>query len=103
MSKSISSFCVCLFTLTVVLFLSNAYAQTQQASCTFHTFSLTQSPQMVTVTGVNDYGTVVGYAAFGEGASRQQRAFIHSSGGGTTYWMPSGAQASGFGGRHGAG
>ena len=103
MSKSISSFCVCLFTLTVVLFLSNAYAQTQQASCTFHTFSLTQSPQMITVTGVNDYGTVVGYADFGEGASRQTKAFIHYSGGGTNYWLPSGAKNSAFGGRNDAG
>jgi probable HAF family extracellular repeat protein len=103
MSKSINSFCVRLFTLTVALFLSNAYAQTQQASCTFHSFSLTQNPQMITVTGVNDYGTVVGYADFGEGASRQEKAFIHYSGGSTTYWLPSGAKNSAFGGRNDAG
>ena len=58
---------------------------------------------MITVTGVNDYGTVVGYADFGEGASRQTKAFIHYSGGGTNYWLPSGAKNSAFGGRNDAG
>jgi probable HAF family extracellular repeat protein len=92
--------CVCLLVVTVVSLASGVQAQTQQASCTFHTFSLTQSPRMITVTGVNDYGTVVGYADFGEGASRQEKAFIHYSGGGSTYWLPSGAKNSAFGGRN---
>jgi hypothetical protein len=95
--------CVCLLVVTIVSLASGVQAQTQQASCTFHTFSLTQNPQMITVTGVNDYGTVVGYADFGEGASRQEKAFVHYSGGGTTYWLPSGAKSSAFGGRNDAG
>jgi hypothetical protein len=95
--------CMCLLVVTIVSLASDVQAQTQQASCTFHTFSLTQSPQMITVTGVNDYGTVVGYADFGEGASRQTKAFIHYSGGGTNYWLPSGAKNSAFGGRNDAG
>ena len=56
---------------------------------------------MIFVTGVNDYGTVVGEADFG--TSPRARAFIHYSGGGTTYWVPSGAKSSGFGGRNDAG
>jgi len=93
------------YLLTVAFFLltSKTQAQTQQASCTFHTFSLSQSPQMIAVSGVNDYGTVVGRADFGPNATPRFRAFIHYSGGGTTYWVPSGTNGSAFGGRSSAG
>jgi probable HAF family extracellular repeat protein len=56
---------------------------------------------MIFVTGVNDYGTVVGEADFA--ATPRARAFIHYSGGNTIYWVPSGAKGSGFGGRNDAG
>src|SRR5947207_14828472 len=103
MSKPISSLLyVCLFGVTVVSLMSNAQAQTPQASCTFHTFALPSSPQ-IQVGGVNDYGSVVGVADFGKGASPQIKAFIHYSGGGTAYWLPSGAKSSSFEGRNNAG
>ena len=86
----------------VVAMISAAQAQTQAASCTFHTFSLPSSPQ-VWVSGVNDYGTVVGFADFGKGASPQFKAFIHYSSGSTTYWVPSGATSSRFNGRNDGG
>jgi hypothetical protein len=76
-----------------------AQAQTAQASCTFHQFSLPMSPQIF-VSGVNDYGTVVGSADFG---TKNFKAYIHYSNGSTTYWLPSGAKQSGFGGRNNAG
>jgi probable HAF family extracellular repeat protein len=102
MSKSGSSFlCAFLVAVTVVSLPPDTQAQTQQASCTFHTFSLPSNPQMIFVTGVNDYGTVVGEADFA--ASPRARAFIHYSGGSTTYWVPSGAKGSGFGGHNDAG
>jgi hypothetical protein len=94
---------VFLFALSVVSLSSDVQAQTQQASCTFHVFSVPSNPQSIWVTGVNDYGTVVGYADFGTGTPPQSRAFIHYSGGGTTYWLPSGAKSSAFGGRNDAG
>lgn len=87
---------------SVALLSVTTEAQVSQASCTFHTFTLSSSPG-VWVTGVNDYGTVVGYADFGKGGTPQFKAFIHYSGGGTTYWLPSGAKASAFGGRNNAG
>src|SRR4051812_13753069 len=103
MSKSgISFLCVCLLAATVVSLSTDTQSQTQQASCTFHTFSLPSSPQMIFVTGVNDYGTVVGEATFASNP-RYARAFIHYSGGSTIYWVPSGAKGSGFGGRNDAG
>lgn len=92
-------------TLTVALAVMSMAAASQaqtQASCTFHTFSLTSNPQIF-VTGVNDYGTVVGYADFGVNASPRFKAFIHYSGGNTSYWLPSGAQQSSFGGRNDSG
>lgn len=58
---------------TVFTMISVAQAQTK-ASCTFHTFTLPSTPK-VTVTGVNDFGTVVGIADFGKSASLQFRAF----------------------------
>lgn len=85
----------------VAMSMTAAQAQTQ-ASCTFHVFTLKSSPQLF-VTGVNDYGTVVGYADFGVNASPQFRAFIHYSSGSTTYWVPSGAKQSSFGGRNDGG
>ena len=92
MSKSgIYFLFVCLLAATVVSLSPDTQAQTQQASCTFHTFSFPSSPQMIFVTGVNDYGTVVGEADFA--SSPHARAFIHYSGGSTIYWVPSGAKA----------
>lgn len=102
MSKPIGSL-LCSALSFVLLSMSSSQAQTVQASCTFHVFSLSSNPQSIWVTGVNDYGTVVGYADFGTGTPPQSRAFIHYSGGGTTYWLPSGAKSSGFGGRNDAG
>src|SRR5690348_5183360 len=104
MSKCSSFFLyVCLLAVMVVFWPSLTQAQTQQASCTFHTFGLSPSPQMISVSGVNDYGTVVGEADFGPNASPRFRAFIHYSGGATNYWVPSGAKGSAFGGRNDAG
>jgi len=104
MSKSGSFFLyVCLLAVMVVFWPSLTQAQTQQASCTFHTFGLSASPQMISVSGVNDYGTVVGEADFGPNASPRFRAFIHYSGGATNYWVPSGVKGSAFGGRNDAG
>jgi uncharacterized membrane protein len=78
-----------------------ARAQTQ-ASCTSHVFSLPFKPQIY-VSGVNDYGTVVGLADFGKSAFPQFKAFIHYKNGSTTYWIPPGATVSFFGGRNNAG
>jgi hypothetical protein len=102
MRKSVGSL-LCSVLAFVLLAMSSSQAQTVQASCTFHVFSLSSNPQSIWVTGVNDYGTVVGYADFGTGAPPQSRAFIHYSGGGTTYWLPSGAKSSAFGERNNAG
>src|SRR5205823_696456 len=89
--------------LTCIL-MHTAQAQTQ-ASCTFHLFTLgsTASSPVIYVHGVNDYGTVVGDADFGKSASPRFRAFIHYSGSGTHYVVPSGATGSSFGGRNDAG
>jgi probable HAF family extracellular repeat protein len=89
--------------LCILLYASPSLVQAQtQASCTFHQFTLSSNPQIF-VKGVNDYGTVVGMADFGKNASPQFRAFIHYSNGTTTYWVPSGASASQFGGRNNSG
>jgi uncharacterized membrane protein len=107
MSTSIRSitYPVCTFAVCIVLIAvsptTTAQAQTQ-ASCAFHTFTLPSSPS-VFVSGVNDYGTVVGFADFGKNASPQFRAFIHYSSGSTTFWVPSGATSSSFNGRNNAG
>src|SRR5437868_12143148 len=102
MSRSVGSL-LCSALLLLVASTSSSQAQTAQASCTFHIFSLSSNPQSIWVTGVNDYGTVVGFADIGTGTPPQSRAFIHYSSGGTTYWLPSGAKSSGFGGRNDAG
>lgn len=83
---------------------SVAHAQTQ-ASCTFHLFTLASSAAnpVIYPYGVNDFGTVVGYADFGSKASPRFRAFIHYSNGSTRYVVPSGAVSSSFGGRNNAG
>src|SRR2546422_172866 len=92
-----------LFAAVVIVCSTMPAAQAQtQASCTFHVFSLPSSPQIY-VSGVNDYGTVVGLADFGKNASPQFKAFIRYSGGGTTYWIAPGATVSFFRGRNGAG
>ncbi|HJT69626.1 MAG TPA: hypothetical protein VJ731_05475 [Terriglobales bacterium] len=80
---------------------SVAQAQSK-ASCSFTIFTLPSNPQIF-VHGVNDYGTVVGQTNFGSGASPQFTAFVHYAGGGTTYWIPSGAVQSGFGDRNNSG
>jgi hypothetical protein len=86
-----------------IICVSTPFATAQsRASCTFHNFTLKSGPG-ITVTGVNDYGTVVGYADFGANASPRYKAFIHYSGGGTTYWIPSGAKQSAFYGRNDSG
>jgi hypothetical protein len=102
MTKSIGSL-LCSALAFGLLSMSSSQAQTVQASCTFRVFSLSSNPQSIWVTGVNDYGSVVGYANFGTGTPPQSRAFIHYSGGGTSYWLPSGAKSSAFGGRNNAG
>ena len=81
-----------------------AHAQTQ-ASCNFNLFTVGSSAAnpVLYVNGVNDYGTVVGFADFGAGASPRFKAFIHYSNGGTHYFVPSGAAGSSFGGRNNAG
>lgn len=81
-----------------------AHAQSN-ASCTFHLFTLGSSAAspVIYVHGVNDYGTVVGQADFGQNASPRFRAFIHYSGGVTRYVVPTGATSSIFGGRNDAG
>jgi hypothetical protein len=86
----------------IALSLTPASRAQSRASCTFHTFSLPSSPQIF-VNGVNDYGTVVGAANFGNREAPQFKAFIHYSNGNTTYWLPSGAKSSGFGGRNDSG
>lgn len=64
---------------------SGAFGQTQ-ASCTFKLFQLNPSsstnPFTTGVNGVNDFGTVVGEAAFANTA----RGFIRYSGGGVVYF-----------------
>jgi probable HAF family extracellular repeat protein len=87
--------------LMAMFLVATVHAQSQ-ASCTFHTFALNSSPQIF-ITGVNDYGTVVGFADFGVNATPQYRGFIHYSGGSTSYWVPSGAKQSSFGGRNDGG
>jgi hypothetical protein len=70
-------------------------AQVQQATCTFNYFLLNPAdPNNPTgyVQGVNDWGSVVGIANFGT----TSKAFTHFSGGGQSYWRPSGAVSSGF-------
>ncbi len=72
-----------------------AQAQVQQAACTFNYFLLNPADPNNPVgypNGVNDWGTVVGAGIFGTTA----RAFTHYSGGGLSYWLPSGAVSSGF-------
>jgi len=72
-----------------------AQAQVQQAACTFNFFLLTPADPnnpVGYVQGVNDWGTVVGSADFGT----TTKAFTHYSGGGLSYWLPSGAAFSGF-------
>ena len=101
MSYSIRSITLCAIGILLIALSPIAQAQTQ-ASCTFHTFSLTSSPQIVVI-GVNDYGTVVGFADFGANASPRYKGFIHYSGGNTSYWLPSGAKQSSLGGRNDSG
>lgn len=91
-------FAICIF---LIALSPITHAQTQ-ASCTFHQFALPSNPQIF-VSGVNDYGTVVGTADFGKSASPQFRAFIHYSNGSTSYWVPSAATGSRFGGRNDSG
>jgi len=79
--------------------LGTLYAQTPQASCTFHTYALSNNPD-VFVTDVNSFGTVLGFADFGKSASPQFRAFILYPDGNTVYWVPSGAKMSRFGGHN---
>jgi len=87
-----------LWTVTVSVSLSavaNAQGQVQQATCTFNYFLLNPAdPNNPTgyVQSVNDWGTVVGIADFGA----TSKAFTHYSGGGLSYWLPSGAVSSGF-------
>jgi len=72
-----------------------AQSQIQQAACTFRYFLLNPTDPnnpTVYVQGVNDWGTVVGIADFGT----SNKAFTHYSGGGQSYWRPSGAVSSGF-------
>jgi hypothetical protein len=105
MSCSIRTFSLlgCVLAICILLIAMSPISQAQtQASCTFHQFTLPSNPQIF-VKGVNDYGTVVGMADFGASASPQFRAFIHYSNGSTTYWVPSGATASEFGGRNNSG
>jgi hypothetical protein len=91
----------CVLVICIVFIALSPIAQAQtQASCTFHEFTLPSTPQIF-VTGVNDSGTVVGYAFFGKAG--QFTAFIHYAGGGTTYWLPSGSTSSRFGGRNDGG
>jgi len=105
MPSSVCSFLyrVCLLGLAVVS-LSDAQAQTQ-ASCTFHLFNLSSNPSnpVIYVSGVNDYGTVVGSADFGNPGTPRFNAFAHYSGGGVSYWAPSGAKDSSFDGRNNSG
>jgi hypothetical protein len=75
------------------------HAQTPQASCAFHIHALASNPNVI-VTGVNDFGTVVGFADFSKSASPQFRAFILYPDGSTVYWVPSGAKMSSFGGHN---
>src|SRR2546422_5105227 len=72
-----------------------AQAQVQRAACTFNYFLLNLADPnnpVGYVQGVNDWGTVVGNADFG----MTTKAFTHYSGGGLSYWLPSGAVFSGF-------
>lgn len=103
-SRCFSAFLSCLLTAVVSICTSAAHAQTQ-ASCTFHLFTLGSSAASPVIYpyGVNDFGTMVGYADFGSKASPRFRAFIHYSSGGTHYVVPSGAVSSSFGGRNNAG
>ena len=104
MYSSFARYACCLFAAVICISAGVAKAQTQ-ASCTFHLFTLgsTASSPVIYTKGVNDYGTVVGDADFGTNASPRFRAFIHYSGGGTRYLVPSGASGSSFGGRNNAG
>src|SRR6266567_933892 len=105
MSGSIGFFFhrMALITAAVIVCSTIPAAQAQnRALCTFHVFSLPSSPQIY-VSGVNDYGSVVGLADFGQNAFPEFKAFIHYSGGGTTYWIAPGASVSFFGGRNDAG
>ena len=72
-----------------------AQAQVQQAACTFKYFLLNPADPNNPAgypNGVNDWGTVVGNAYF----ATTTKAFTHYSGGGLSYWLPSGAVSGGF-------
>lgn len=88
--------CVCLFGVVVISLLITPTAGSQtQASCSFKLFLLNLADPnnpVGYVQGANDWGTVVGIADFGTST----KAFTHYSGGGLSYWRPSGAVSSGF-------
>ncbi len=94
----LSSFRIPFVTLIACLVAAIQLQAQTQASCTFQTFSLPGNP-LVLVSGVNDYGTVVGDAYF-PNASVRTKAFVHYANGKTVYWLPPGAVQSGFNGRN---
>src|SRR6266568_3251337 len=65
-----------------------------QASCTFKLFPLPKPVSLVQVSGVNDFGTVVGSATVA--GSTNAKAFIHFAGGGFSYYLPPGSLGSSF-------
>jgi len=85
--------------LVLLVFGGFLHSQTPQASCTFKIHALASNPNVM-VTGVNDFGTIVGMADFGTSSSPQFRAFILYPDGSTVYWPPSGAKMSSFGGHN---
>src|SRR5690349_8459685 len=91
-----SPFTIGILAILAIQLLAAPPAQGQaQASCTFKLFPLPKPVSSVQVSGVNDFGTVVGIA--------NGEAFIHFAGGGFSYYLPPGATGSGFFARNNSG
>ena len=95
----------CFTSILSLLVLLTIPLQAQQASCTFKTFVLNpanlESPREQT-SGVNDFRTVVGTAAYPFNKPNIT-AFTHYADGTVKYWRPSGSQISGFSARNNLG
>jgi hypothetical protein len=103
---------ISVFAATLIIFVSGyfifepeAQAQTQ-ASCTFKIFQLNPSDPNNPGTnpnGLNDFGSVVGEAVSPPTSTIVEKAFLRYSGGGVSYFSPSGAISTQFYARNNSG